>query len=62
MKPFVKETKEDPDELSPTFEPRPLLATYGLLLLSMVGLSLQITTIFVPYFQLNYIYPSIAWV
>lgn len=62
MKPFVQETKEDPNELGPTDSQRPLSATFGLLVVSMIGLTLQIVTIFVPHLQYNSIYPAIAWV
>lgn len=61
-KPFIEETKESPDDLVPEPAPRPLFPTYGLLVVCMVGLVLQIVTIFFPFRDLMEIYPSIAWV
>jgi len=61
-KPFVKEEKENPDELSPPFWSRPLSATFGLLLVSMIGLTMQLLASFLPTFSYDGIYPSIAWV
>ncbi|KAF2180532.1 P-loop containing nucleoside triphosphate hydrolase protein [Zopfia rhizophila CBS 207.26] len=60
-KAFITETKESPDDLAPAPVRRPLFATYGLLLISLIGLVLQIITLFVPFRQLTAIYPSIAW-
>ncbi|KAF2877433.1 P-loop containing nucleoside triphosphate hydrolase protein [Massariosphaeria phaeospora] len=59
--PFIKETKEAPDEADEWPLQRGLSATYGLLTVSAVGLTLQIITIFFPYQQLAAIYPSLAW-
>ncbi|KAF1980150.1 ABC bile acid transporter-like protein [Bimuria novae-zelandiae CBS 107.79] len=63
-KPFIKEEKESPDELSSisTFWRRPLSATFGLLLVSMIGLKTQILASLLPSFSFGGIYPSVAWV
>ncbi|KAF2684468.1 ABC bile acid transporter-like protein [Lentithecium fluviatile CBS 122367] len=61
-KPFVEETKTSPDELRPISSERPLPATWGLLVVSMVGLTLQIITLFLGPVNTYSIYPSIAWV
>ncbi|KAF2475657.1 ABC bile acid transporter-like protein [Lindgomyces ingoldianus] len=60
-KPFITETKESLDDLPPVSIQRSLCATYGLLFVALVGLSLQAITIFLPTQQLIAVYPSIAW-
>ncbi|KAF2105786.1 hypothetical protein BDV96DRAFT_655260 [Lophiotrema nucula] len=60
-KPFIEELKDSPDELALSPRAPPLRATYGLLVVSAIGLALQIVTIFFPVRQISAIYPSIAW-
>ncbi|KAF2650383.1 ABC bile acid transporter-like protein [Lophiostoma macrostomum CBS 122681] len=60
-KPFIRETKDTSDDLPTSTPPKVLASTYGLLAASVVGLLLQIVTIFFPDQQLAGIYPSIAW-
>jgi len=61
-RPFIEEKKASPDELSPASAQRPSSGPWGLLVVSMIGLTLQIITIFLPQVSLSSIYPSIAWV
>ena len=61
-KPFIVEDKESPDDLGPESTRPSLFLTYGLLLVSSVGLALQILTIFFPFRDLTEVYPSAAWV
>jgi hypothetical protein len=61
-RPFIEETKTSPDELNSSSPQRPLSAPWGLLVVSMLGLTLQIITIFLPQVNLSSIYPSVAWV
>lgn len=61
-KPFIIEGKENPDDLGPEPTRPPLSPTYGLLLVSSIGLASQILTIFFPFRDLAEVYPSIAWV
>jgi len=61
-KPFITECKESPDDLGDVPTQPSLSPTYGLLLVSSVGLALQILTIFSPFRDITEVYPSIAWV
>jgi hypothetical protein len=61
-KPFVKETLEASDDVAPMPERRVLPATYGLLVVCLIGLAVQIVTIFFPYRQIEAIYPCVTWV
>lgn len=63
-KPFVRETKDAPSDLDADEDAthRPLTATFGLLVATSIGLTLQILTIFLPFRQPMVIYSSIAWV
>ena len=61
-KPFIVEMKESPCDIKPEPTRRPLFPTYGLLAVSMIGLTLQAVTVFFPFRDFTEIYPSIAWV
>lgn len=58
----MKEEKESQDELNTAFWGRPFSATFGLLSVSMVGLTTQILTSSLPSFSFVGVYPSISWV
>ncbi|KAH7121179.1 hypothetical protein B0J11DRAFT_581926 [Dendryphion nanum] len=60
-KPFILEMKQSPDDLLSEPPQRSFSATYGLLLVSTIGLSLQVTSVFFASRQITAIYPSIAW-
>lgn len=61
-KPFIKEAKESPDDLPSTAGQNTSRATYGLLFVCLIGMSMQALTIFFPSRQLVAVYPTIAWV
>jgi hypothetical protein len=61
-KTFIKEAKESQGDLPATGAYQPWSAMYGLLLVSFIGLTLQLVTIFFPFRQLIAMYPLIAWV
>jgi hypothetical protein len=54
-KPFIEETKASPDELDPPSPNVPAFALWGLLVVSSIGLALQLWAAY-P------VFPSIAWV
>lgn len=64
MKPFVQETKDSPDDVETELDSShpPLTATFGLLMVALMGLTFQIIAVFFPIRQIAAIYPSIAWV
>ncbi|KAF9734776.1 hypothetical protein PMIN03_003396 [Paraphaeosphaeria minitans] len=62
MKSFITEEKESSDELLSTFWRQPLSATFGLLVVSMIGLTMQLLASFLPVLYYSGIYPSVAWV
>ncbi|KAF2002299.1 P-loop containing nucleoside triphosphate hydrolase protein [Amniculicola lignicola CBS 123094] len=59
-KPFITEPKQMPDELDPQTVAQPA-APFGLLIVSLVGLTLQISTVFFPSRDLMAVYPLAAW-
>ncbi|KAL5385592.1 hypothetical protein DPSP01_004705 [Paraphaeosphaeria sporulosa] len=61
-KPFITEEKENSDELGSMLWRQPLSGTFGLLVVSMVGLTMQLLASFLPMFYYSGIYPSVAWV
>ncbi|CAO2652813.1 Nn.00g022240.m01.CDS01 [Neocucurbitaria sp. VM-36] len=62
-KPFVRETMERPDDFHTDVDSshQSLTATFGLLMVALIGLTFQIITVFFPIRQITAIYPSIAW-
>ncbi|KAF1843379.1 P-loop containing nucleoside triphosphate hydrolase protein [Cucurbitaria berberidis CBS 394.84] len=60
-KSFVRETKEHSNEFEVDTPHRTLTATFGLLTVASIGLTLQIITAFFPLRQITAVYPSIAW-
>jgi hypothetical protein len=61
-KPFLREIIEKSDELETSSTQRPLSATFGLLVIALIGLTFQILTIFFPLRELVAIWPAAAWV
>jgi len=61
-KSFVEEEKQAPHELGSAFWSRPMPATLGLLITSMIGFAAHMVISFLPTFSIYNVYPTIAWV
>ncbi|KAJ4363024.1 hypothetical protein N0V83_010142 [Neocucurbitaria cava] len=63
MKPFVQETKDSLDDVETELDSShpPLTATFGLLMVALMGLTFHFIAVFFPIRQIAAIYPSIAW-
>jgi hypothetical protein len=62
-KPFIQETKEKATtELDGEPKHKMPIATLSLLAIAIMGLALQVMTVFFPARRIIEIYPSIAWV
>jgi hypothetical protein len=61
-KPFIQETKEKAADLDREPKHKTPIATLSLLAIAVLGLALQVMTIFIPTRQIIETYPSIAWV
>jgi hypothetical protein len=61
-RPFIEETKQSSDDLPTAIYHPSFWVTYCLLVLSLIGLSIQVVAIFIPSRQLTAIFPSLAWV
>jgi hypothetical protein len=61
-KPFIQETKEKAADLDGEPKHKTPIATLSLLAIAVLGLALQVMTVFFPTRQIIEIYPSIAWV
>jgi hypothetical protein len=63
MKPFLRETKAETDELEDAPRHHFAMATYGLLAIASFGLTQQISSIYFPVVVATFsVFPSLAWV
>ncbi|KAF1832529.1 P-loop containing nucleoside triphosphate hydrolase protein [Decorospora gaudefroyi] len=59
--PFLQETKEKTDEVEPLPDRQPLIATFGLLMVALLGLTFQALAALFVMERSMAIYPSLAW-